>query len=55
MYSNLGSISSANTVYAAVFPSSWGGAGKSIAIAFDAIYSINDCEVGLDERTRMGF
>lgn len=52
-YSKMGIVNSKNTMNIPVFPNQWGGAKNSIAIPFDAIYSIQGRTVDLDSNTEI--
>lgn len=47
-HAKIGSISK-DSIYTQLFPNVWDGATKTVAIPFDAIYTINEREIDLDE------
>lgn len=51
-YSNIGSINSQNSIVTILFPNRWEGAAHPVAIPFDAINTIKDRSIDLDEKTK---
>lgn len=47
-YSNVGSVSSSNSLFTVLFPESWGGAKNPVAIPFDKVYTAKERTINLD-------